>query len=243
MADCSHNKEKILVISNNVTYQILLIRRKHRQQMLLLLTLTLSLLSGVALSFNFELEIERSPENKKPSTVDHPKWLNINRKSGFEGFDLDQGSISERGLILRNSFDHRITVECIAARANKVQKDGRFEPREMKCTPATTKQDVLSTGRSSIRFKNQQPTTLIEHLRTPHGMIGGWLPFNSNLRLVPWPQPVSSYMMSYQGVFGCMIPVSSGSQCPDGQVIGPFLVQNAVGSPFFTPMPFVPTQD
>jgi hypothetical protein len=195
--------------------------------------------------FSFEVEVEVESENAR-APLHSPTWLQINPNSKIAKLGYKEGSISKKGgLVFRTSSDAgtRGALECSAVgAAAAAATTGKFRARTIQCQKQQRQQD------SSFRFKStKEPTTLAQKLATPHGSYGGWLPFNSHLQLVPWPAPVAAYMMAYQGVYGCMIPVAGAhSMCPPDQLVGPFSLQVPIGQPLFLnpqDAPFIPANN
>lgn len=194
---------------------------------------------------HFEVDVETRSENE-PIQKDHSNdvWLQTNPHSSISKMGFKEGTISARGLTFRNSKKEIIT--CTASGVSTQLKDGkisdpksaqpRFQPKEMKC--------IDSQKAEEMRFRKDP--SLREKLATPHGAFGGWMPYNPNLHMVDWSQPISSYMMSYQGVYGCSVHVSGATHCPPTALLGPYAMQSPGGLPFFLPpgvvdqMPFVP---
>ena len=191
----------------------------------------------IAFSFQFDIEVERQPENKRPINLLHPEWLHLN-PSDPSLRTFDQGKLTQSGLTLRN------TKTGTSATCKVLNKNTELKSNVEKLqTKYASKQIVCDEPSNSLRFKEEP--SLKDHLQTPHGMVGGWLPYQQNqMQLVPFATPVASYMMAYSGMYGCLVLVTGPStSCPPHQLVGPFMIQNAIGSSFFLPpkdMPFVP---
>ena len=194
--------------------------------------------------FTFDVEISENTARIIP--LHSPAWLKTAPDSKIAKLGFSEGSISSKGgLVFRTSEKTNAqSIECNAVSSNHGASAAteKFQARTIQCNHHQQHHED-----SSFRFKSSKaPTTLSQKLATPHGSYGGWLPFNSHLQLVPWPAPIASYMMAYQGVYGCMIPVPDHSMCPPDQLLGPFSMQTSVGQPLFLnpqDAPFIPAVD
>ena len=194
-------------------------------------------------SLTFEVDVETRSENK-PLKNDQNIWLRTNPSAFLYKRGFHEGSISESGLTFRNA--KKETITCLADSENPQLKGSpafksttKFSKKNMNCIEGK-KMD------QHPRFK-AEPPSLRDQLSTPHGTYGGWLPFNPHLHLVHWPRPVASYMLSYDGIFGCAVMVTGqATRCPPQSMIGPFAMRDPMGNPFFLlpgaaeNMPFVP---
>ena len=193
--------------------------------------------------FTFDVEVETKPEMISPP-LHSPAWLKTAPDSKIAKLGYSEGSISPKGgLVFRTKTNaHIIECNAVSSTHGASAATENFQARTIQCSHHQQHHED-----SSFRFKSSKaPTTLGQKLATPHGSYGGWLPFNSHLQLVPWPAPVASYMMAYQGVYGCMIPVPGHSMCPPDQLLGPFSMQTTFGQPLFLnpqDAPFIPAVD
>tara|TARA_B110000090_G_C13192481_1_gene373638 strand:+ start:44 stop:703 length:660 start_codon:yes stop_codon:yes gene_type:complete len=198
-------------------------------------------------SLTFEVDVETRSENKPPLKHDQNIWLRTNPEMELYKRGYHEGSISESGLTFRNA--KKETITCLADSENAQLKGSsasksttKFAKNNMNCING---KKIDQHPRFLARFK-AEPPSLRDQLSTPHGTYGGWLPFNPHLHLVHWPHPVASYMLSYDGIFGCAVLVAGQAVCPTQSMIGPFAMRDPMGNPFFLlpgateNMPFVP---